>query len=136
MSVGGTDGPPPNAGAGKGLLIAGLVALVVLIAFFLCTTAYVQCSPMMQVPECRPTMRLIFLGLYATTVLLLIRNIFRVVEFSNGWCVDLPLVCPSPAKIPCCSLQAEWRACAGCLLHAYVMHADMQLPMHSNTQGA
>ncbi|KAK9791853.1 hypothetical protein WJX73_004916 [Symbiochloris irregularis] len=85
LSVGGNTGPPVNAGAGKGLLIAGLVTLVVLIAFFLCTTIYVQRNPQMQVPECRPTMRLIFLGLYATTILLLIRNTFRVVEFSNGW---------------------------------------------------
>ncbi|KAK9808269.1 hypothetical protein WJX73_005405 [Symbiochloris irregularis] len=75
----------PHATLGKILLIVGLATLVALIFFFLCTTVYVQKSRQLQVPELRPSLQTVFLGLYATTTLLLIRNTFRVVEFSMGW---------------------------------------------------
>lgn len=75
----------PHAQLGKILLIVGLSALVALLGFFLCTTVYVHKSRQLQVPELRMSMQFIFTGLYATTGLLLIRNTFRVVEFSMGW---------------------------------------------------
>ena len=79
------DTSAPHAQLGKILLIVGLSALVALLGFFLCTIVYVHKSRQLQVPELKMSLQFIFSGLYATTGLLLIRNTFRVVEFSMGW---------------------------------------------------
>ena len=97
----GPDAPNPNATTGKILLIVGLAALVGLIIFFLGTTIFTQRSPQLQAPTATSTVTIIYLGLYGTTGLLLIRNIFRVVEFSQGWCAPIPL-----------ALVAVWLPCS------------------------
>ena len=120
--MGDPDEPPSNSGAGKALLIAGLASLVVLISFFLCTTLYVRRSPRLQVPGLAAlNMRLVFVGLYLTTGLLLLRNIFRVVEFSQGWCAPLPLLpgwqCGCQATAGACPFFHAfcWCACGSAL---------------------
>lgn len=88
LSVNGDDAPDaynPNANAGKVLLIVGLAALVGLMGFFLFTTIYAHRSPQLQVPGRPFNVRIVYLTLYLTTGLLLVRNIFRVIEFSQGW---------------------------------------------------
>ena len=84
----GPNAPNPNASTGKVLLIVGLAALVGLIFFFLATTIYVQTRPQFQLPGA-PAAATIFVGIYATIGLLLIRNIFRVIEFSQGFYGDI-----------------------------------------------
>ena len=78
------DGVNQNESAGKALLIVGLVALVVLIAIYWATAIYVHASPAYGVRQ-SPNLRWLFPVLYVCTALLLTRNIFRLIEFSQGW---------------------------------------------------
>ncbi len=73
-----------NLGSGRTLLIIGLVALVVLVISYLITAIYVNLSPRYAIKS-SPNMRKLFPVLYVCTSLLLIRNIFRLVEFSQGF---------------------------------------------------
>lgn len=79
-----TDGVNQNEQAGKALLIVGLVALVLLIALYWATAVYIHVNPRYSIRQ-SPNMRWLFPVLYACTVLLLTRNIFRLIEFSQGW---------------------------------------------------
>jgi len=78
------DGPPKNEALGKALLIIGLVALVVLIICYLATAIFVCIKPDYGVQH-SPSLKKLFAALYACTILLLTRNIFRLIEFSQGW---------------------------------------------------
>lgn len=60
-----SDGPPTNAALGKSLLITGLVALVVLIACYLCTAIYVHLKPIYGVRQSH-SMRRLFAVLWVT----------------------------------------------------------------------
>ena len=73
-----------NIGSGRVLLIVGLVALVVLIICYLVTAIYVNLSPAYAIKS-SPIMRKLFPVLYVCTSLLLIRNIFRLIEFGQGF---------------------------------------------------
>lgn len=78
------DSAPKNTGAGRALLIIGLAFLVALMISYLVTTIYVNFSPAFEVRKSRNLVYL-FCALYASTTLLLIRNIFRLIEFADGW---------------------------------------------------
>ena len=73
-----------NLNSGRILLLLGLVALVVLILCYLLTAIYVNLSPRYAIKS-SPNMRKLFPVLYTCTSLLLIRNIFRLVEFGQGF---------------------------------------------------
>ena len=79
-----SKGVNQNLAAGRVLLILGLVALVVLIACYGFTSIYVARSPKYSVQQ-SPNLRRLFPALFTCTGLLLIRNIFRLVEFSQGF---------------------------------------------------
>lgn len=70
------DGPPQNETLGKALLIVGLVALVVLIICYLITAVFVCTRPEYGVRQ-SPSLKKLFAALFACTLLLLTRNIFR-----------------------------------------------------------
>lgn len=72
-----------NQRVGRVLLIVGLAALVCVILFFLATLIYVSTSAIYRVQA--PALRPVYAGLYLTVALLLIRNIFRLIEFGQGW---------------------------------------------------
>ena len=73
-----------NLNSGRVLLLLGLVALVVLIICYLVTAIYVNLSPKYSIKS-SPSMRKLFPVLYTCTSLLLIRNIFRLIEFGQGF---------------------------------------------------
>ena len=73
-----------NLNSGRVLLLLGLVALVVLIISYLITAIYVSRSPQYAIKS-SPSMQKLFPVLYVCTSLLLIRNIFRLVEFGQGF---------------------------------------------------
>ena len=73
-----------NINSGRILLLIGLVALVVLILCYLTTAIYVNLSPRYAIKS-SPSMRKLFPVLYTCTSLLLIRNIFRLIEFGQGF---------------------------------------------------
>ncbi|KAK9843110.1 hypothetical protein WJX74_007151 [Apatococcus lobatus] len=80
------DGPGGGGNSqtvGRILLIIGLAALVCVIIFFLTTLIYVSTSPIYRVNA--PALKPVYAGLYITVALLLIRNIFRLIEFGQGW---------------------------------------------------
>lgn len=70
--------------SGRALLIVGLVALVVLMLCYGITAVYVNRSPLYDVKHSH-NLRRLFPVLYVCTGLLLIRNIFRLVEFAQGF---------------------------------------------------
>lgn len=70
--------------SGRILLIIGLVALVVLIGCYAITAVVVHSSPRYGVRH-SPNLRRLFPVLYTCTALLMIRNIFRLVEFGQGF---------------------------------------------------
>jgi hypothetical protein len=78
------SGPPKNAALGVELLIVGLIALVLLIVCYFCTAIYVHIKPIYGIRR-SPSMTRLFSVLYACSSLLLILNIFRLVEFSQGF---------------------------------------------------
>jgi hypothetical protein len=82
------DGPPKNETLGKALLIIGLVALVILIICYLGTAVFVCIKPAYGIKD-SPSLQKLFGALYACTILLLTRNIFRLIEFSQGWYGEL-----------------------------------------------
>lgn len=73
-----------NGNSGKVLLIVGLAALVLLIMSYLVTAIYVNRSPLYEVRQ-SPNLQRVFWALYTCTTLLLVRNIFRLIEFSQGF---------------------------------------------------
>ena len=79
-----SDGVNQNAQSGRALLIVGLVALVVLIGCYGITSVYVARSPLYAIKDSY-NLRRLFPALFACTGLLLIRNIFRLVEFCQGF---------------------------------------------------
>ena len=86
LSVGpdpGTTDTNNGQNSGRVLLIIGLAGLVVLIFFFLATLVYVSRSATYRIDA--PALRPVYAGLYITVALLLIRNIFRLIEFGQGW---------------------------------------------------
>lgn len=78
------DGPPSSGQAGKILLILGLAFLVVIIATFLTNAIYVNVRSEYGIRKSRD-LQALFTILYLTTFLLLIRNVFRLVEFAGGF---------------------------------------------------
>ena len=84
ISVSNNESTGTNQTAGKALLIVGLVALVLLIVCYGATAIYVHISPLYGIRQSR-NMRWLFPVLYACTILLLIRNVFRLIEFAQGW---------------------------------------------------
>ncbi|KAK9861805.1 hypothetical protein WJX84_011669, partial [Apatococcus fuscideae] len=89
ISSSNNDGPGSKSSSastqntGRIMLIVGLAALVLVIIFFLGTLIFVSTSQTYRINV--PALRPVYLGLYLTVGLLLIRNIFRLIEFSQGW---------------------------------------------------
>jgi len=77
------NGPPKNETLGKALLIIGLVALVVLIICYLATAIFVCIKPDYGIRD-SPSLKKLFAALYACTLLLLARNIFRQTHLHNA----------------------------------------------------
>lgn len=70
--------------AGKVLLIMGLAFLVIIIFTFMLNAIYVHRRPEYGIMQSRSMSRL-FLVLYITTALLMVRNVFRLIEFADGF---------------------------------------------------
>ena len=83
-SVSNNPGPNKNAQSGKTLLLVGLSLLVALMTSFIINGIYIYFAAVYGVRK-SPAMRKLFWVLAASTVLLLTRNIFRLIEFSGGW---------------------------------------------------
>ena len=78
------DGVNRNQSVGRALLIVGLVFLVVVIVCFLLNAVFVSVTKEYGVWQSR-NLTYLFVVLYFTTTLLLIRNLFRLIEFAGGW---------------------------------------------------
>ena len=83
-SVSNTQGPAKSGSSGKILLLIGLSLLVALMFSFILNGIYIYCAAVYGVRR-SPAMRKLFWVLAASTLLLLTRNIFRLIEFSGGW---------------------------------------------------
>jgi hypothetical protein len=80
------DGPPKTAGSGKVLLLIGLALqvlfLIIFVAFMI--VVFRRAKQLVTQGQARQLNKVYF-GLFATSLLLSVRNIFRLVEFSQGW---------------------------------------------------
>ena len=77
-----------TAATGKTLLLVGLAFLVAIIICFLLNALFVSVKKEYGVWQNRHLTRL-FIVLYTSTALLLIRNVFRLVEFASGFYGDI-----------------------------------------------
>lgn len=79
-----------NAHFGKILLLVGLSIQLALMVLFLAFTAYVnKATDLLVFGKNHKSLHMIYIGLYATTGLLVGRNIFRFVEFIQGFAGNL-----------------------------------------------
>ena len=83
-SVSNTQGPAKSGSSGKTLLLVGLSLLVALMFSFIVNGIYIYFAAVYGIRK-SPAMRKLFWVLAISTVLLLTRNIFRLIEFSGGW---------------------------------------------------
>lgn len=81
---------PDKATLARLLLLIGLFAQLAFFSLFIALLVYVQFSPRFGFREGNlRRLRPVFVCLYATTLLLHLRNIFRVIEFEQGFTGEL-----------------------------------------------
>jgi hypothetical protein len=77
---------PAKADLARLLLLIGLFAQLAFFSLFIALLVYVQSSPRFGFREGKlRRLRPVFVCLYASTLLLQLRNIFRVIEFEQGF---------------------------------------------------
>ena len=69
---------------GKNLLLAGLAIQIVFFTMFLCVTIYINRCKVYGLSYDK-RFRPVFIGLYSTIGLMYIRNVFRFIEFTQGY---------------------------------------------------